>query len=74
MYYVSEKKHAERLARYETGVYRPTPCRIYFTDDGTPEDISGSCFKFVGNPSQLKDRRLRAAELVHEQKKAQSRK
>jgi gamma-glutamylcyclotransferase (GGCT)/AIG2-like uncharacterized protein YtfP len=49
-YNVESEQHAEKLAKYETRVYRPVPCRIRFTDGGEPGDISGTTFQYAGNP------------------------
>lgn len=64
VYHVKEKTHAERLAKYETIAFWPTPCRIQFTDGGNPREIVGSTFKYIGHPTQIDDRPSRPAPLA----------
>ncbi|KAL4912111.1 hypothetical protein BDW62DRAFT_195400 [Aspergillus aurantiobrunneus] len=55
VYHVQTKKHAERLAGYETSNYRADPCRINYTDSNEPREEFGHTFKFVGNMNDLKE-------------------
>jgi gamma-glutamylcyclotransferase (GGCT)/AIG2-like uncharacterized protein YtfP len=53
VYEVGSEKHGERLAEYETSAYTTAPCRIRFTDGEKPEEVSGTTFKYAGNPLDI---------------------
>jgi len=53
VYEVGSEKHGERLANYETNAYTTAPCRIVFMDGETPEQVSGTTFKYAGNPLDI---------------------
>ena len=55
VYDVEYKKHAQRLTEYETQAYRPSPCLIRFTDGEEPAEVTGTTFKYVGNPADLNE-------------------
>jgi hypothetical protein len=55
VYNVEHENQAERLAEYETQAYRPTPCLIRFTDGEEPEQVTGTAFKYVGNPADISE-------------------
>ena len=55
VYEVEHGEHAQRLAKYETQVYSPVPCLIRFIDGKEPEEVTGTTFKYVGNPMHLKE-------------------
>lgn len=56
-------KHAERLAEYETGNYRPGACRMVYPDSPADElkaDLlrTGVCVSVVGNMNDLSERKF----------------
>lgn len=53
VYEVGSEKQGKRLAKYETKAYGPAPCRICFTDGKNPGEVSGTTFKYVGNPQEI---------------------
>ena len=55
VYEVEHEEHAQRLAEYETQAYRPAPCLIRFVDGKEPEEVTGTTFKYVGNPMDLSE-------------------
>jgi hypothetical protein len=55
VYEVEHEEHAQRLAEYETQAYWPAPCLIRFTDGKEPEEVTGTTFKYVGNPMDLSE-------------------
>jgi gamma-glutamylcyclotransferase (GGCT)/AIG2-like uncharacterized protein YtfP len=55
VYDVEHKKHAQRLIEYETQMYRPSLCLIRFTDGEEPAEVTGTTFKYVGNPADLNE-------------------
>lgn len=55
VYEVRSEKHGERLADYETKAYTAAPCLICFTDGKNPDEVSGTTFKYVGNPLDISE-------------------
>lgn len=55
VYEVRSEKHGERLADYETKAYTAAPCRICFTDGKNPDEVSGTTFKYMGNPLDISE-------------------
>ncbi|KAL4746651.1 hypothetical protein BDW72DRAFT_210251 [Aspergillus terricola var. indicus] len=60
-YRLERVQHAERLAEYETGNYRPGACQIVYSDDPTDElkdkavEEQGYVFQFVGDMNDLSE-------------------
>lgn len=52
-YYVRTAEDAEKLAIYESKNYRPTACRIRYTDGHQPMEGLGCTFKFIGRENEL---------------------
>jgi hypothetical protein len=53
VYNVEHGRHGDRLAAYETQAYRPVPCLIHFTDGEVPKEVTGTTFKYAGNPTDI---------------------
>ncbi|KAI1150027.1 hypothetical protein F4825DRAFT_463669 [Nemania diffusa] len=52
-YQVQTTEHEFKLARYETNAYKLHPCRIRFTDDREPRELSGNTFMYAGDAAAL---------------------
>ncbi|KAI0449305.1 hypothetical protein F5B21DRAFT_52062 [Xylaria acuta] len=52
-YEVQTIEHEFKLARYETNAYKLHPCRIRFTDNREPTELSGNTFMYVGDAAAL---------------------
>ncbi|KAI1756375.1 hypothetical protein F4782DRAFT_550204 [Xylaria castorea] len=52
-YEVQTIEHESKLARYETNAYKLHPCRIRFTDNKEPRELSGKTFMYAGEAAAL---------------------
>jgi hypothetical protein len=43
------------LTEYGTQTYQPSQCLICFTDGEEPAEITGTTFKYAGNPADLNE-------------------
>lgn len=55
VYEAMERKHAARLAQYETSAYRAAPVLIDFLDTKQPTQARGWSFLYNGRPNELSD-------------------
>ncbi|KAJ8131970.1 hypothetical protein O1611_g1650 [Lasiodiplodia mahajangana] len=53
-YEVQTTEHEFKLARYETNAYKLHSCRIRFTDDKEPGELSGNTFMYAGDAAALR--------------------
>ncbi|KAH8163961.1 hypothetical protein CIB48_g4282 [Xylaria polymorpha] len=52
-YEVQTTEHEFKLARYETNAYKLHQCRIMFTDNREPRELSGNTFMYAGDAAAL---------------------
>ncbi|TRX96985.1 hypothetical protein FHL15_002291 [Xylaria flabelliformis] len=52
-YEVQTIEHEFKLARYETNAYKLHRCRIRFTDNTEPRELSGNTFMYAGDAGAL---------------------
>ncbi|KAF2966745.1 hypothetical protein GQX73_g6833 [Xylaria multiplex] len=53
-YEVQTTEHEFKLAQYETNAYKLHPCRIRFTDNRKPKEVSGNTFMYAGDAAALR--------------------